>query len=205
MITDNAMLRYLDGETNVKANPNENFAREMFELYSIGKGKQMGEGNYTNYTEEDIKQATKVLTGFTFDKDFTNIDADTGIPTGKARSETVDGKPCAVEHDAGTKTFSAAFGGKAISPAETVNGYPTVESAIDEISQLADMVFEQEETAKFICRKLYRFFVYYSITPEVEADIILPLAETFRNSNYELKPVLKQLLAVSIFTTRTTQ
>ncbi len=36
---DNAMLRYLDGYSNKKNSPNENFAREMFELYGIGKGR----------------------------------------------------------------------------------------------------------------------------------------------------------------------
>ena len=77
------MLVYLDGYTNHKDSPNENFAREMLELYSIGKGPQLEEGNYTNYNEDDIKAATRVLTGWVLDEDFANIDADTGLPTGK--------------------------------------------------------------------------------------------------------------------------
>ncbi len=71
---DNAMLLYIDGDLNDKDSPNENFAREMFELYSIGRGPQIAEGNYTNYTEDDIKAACRVLTGWHFDENFSNID-----------------------------------------------------------------------------------------------------------------------------------
>ncbi len=46
-------------KSNDKDSPNENFAREMFELYSIGRGHQIAEGNYTNYTEDDIKAACR--------------------------------------------------------------------------------------------------------------------------------------------------
>ena len=99
------MLRYLDGFTNHKDVPNENFAREMFELYSIGRGPQLAEGNYTNYTELDIKEATKVLTGWLFDDTFTNIDSDTDLPIGIMDT---DGSGIrATAHDATTKTFSS--------------------------------------------------------------------------------------------------
>ena len=54
MVTDNCMLKYLDNTENSEANPNENFAREFFELFTIGKGPQAGPGDYTNYTEDDI-------------------------------------------------------------------------------------------------------------------------------------------------------
>ena len=45
----------------------------------------------------------------------------------------------------------------------------------------------------FICRKLYRWFVYYKIDAATEANVIQPLAEIFRNSNWEIKPVLSAL------------
>ena len=61
------------------------------------------------------------------------------------------------------------------------------------------MIFNQDETARHICRKLYRYFVYYDITPEIETDIIEPLANTFRTNNYEFQPVLEQLLASEHF------
>ena len=191
---DNAMLVYIDGDTNDVSSPNENFAREMFELYSIGKGPQIEEGNYTNYTEHDIKQATKVLTGYRYDGTFTHLDVDTSIPSG--RPETiVDGlNELASRHDASKKIFSPAFKNTEIEPSNIVSGYATTETALQELNDMIEMIFAQPETAKFLCRKLYRFFVYHQINSEVENDIIAPLAETFRTNNYELKPVIEQLL-----------
>lgn len=59
IVHDPAMLRYLDNDKNVKAHPNENLAREILELFSMGEG---------NYTEQDIKEAARALTGYTFDR-----------------------------------------------------------------------------------------------------------------------------------------
>ena len=53
---DPAMLEYLDNDANKKAKPNENFARELMELFTLGEG---------NYTEEDIKEAARAFTGWT--------------------------------------------------------------------------------------------------------------------------------------------
>jgi len=199
---DNAMLRYIDGESNDKDSPNENFAREMFELYSIGRGPQIAEGNYTHYTEADIKAACRVLTGWKFDDTFTYMDTDTNIPTGKPETEMSQGAPAtelAVRHDKETKVFTAAFGSQSISPFEIVEDQPTKAAALKEFDDLIEMIFAREETARFICRKLYRFFVYWNISPEVETDIINPLAATFRNADYEMEPTLRQLLASEHF------
>ncbi len=63
IIRDAAMLRYLNNNQNRKESPNENLARELMELFT------MGEGN--GYTEDDIKQGARALTGYTFgDDDF---------------------------------------------------------------------------------------------------------------------------------------
>src|SRR5262249_40577335 len=56
---DPAMLRWLDGDTNVAAHPNENFARELMELFTLGIG---------NYSEQDVKEAARTFTGWTFDR-----------------------------------------------------------------------------------------------------------------------------------------
>jgi uncharacterized protein (DUF1800 family) len=193
---DNAMLRYISGESNDKDSPNENFAREMFELYSIGRGPQVGDGNYTNYTESDIKAACRILTGWQFDDTFTNQDAETLIPAGKLMTEfTQDQVPVeiATRHDPDAKTFSAAFQGQTISPFELSGDLATKAAAMKEFDDLIEMIFAQPETARFIVRKLYRFFVYYKIEADIENEIIVPLSDTFRNSGYELKPVLEQL------------
>jgi uncharacterized protein (DUF1800 family) len=186
---DNAMLRYLDGYTNHKNSPNENFAREMFELYSIGKGPQIAEGNYTNYTEDDIKAATKVLTGWLFDSDFNTFDVDNGWPTGKMQRNGNQ----ATAHDETTKTFSSVFGGQTITPNEFDGDYATVAAAEQELSDMIDMIFNNKETARFIVRKLYRHFVYHFISEEIETDIITPLADTLFDNDYVIAEPLKQL------------
>lgn len=194
---DNAMLVFLDGATNQADSPNENFAREMLELYSIGRGPQSEEGDYTNYTETDVRQATRVLTGFTNDDTYTNLDDVTKIPTGKLITEDSSGpdiKKLAVQHDKGQKTFSDRFQNTIIEPSEIVDGYATDTATNAELDAMMDMIFNQDATAQFICRKLYRFFVYHEIPDEVETQIIEPLATTFKSNNYEIKPVLERLL-----------
>jgi len=193
---DNAMLVYLDGYSNRKNSPNENFAREMLELYSIGKGTQVAEGDYTNYTEADIKEATRVLTGWMFDESFTNLDPDTGIPTGKLRAHQAGSPPeeVATEHDPGQKRFTAKFGAQVIEPAELVEGYPTVAATYGELESMIAMIFQQQETARFLTRKLYRFFVYHFISEEVERDIIDPLSQIMMDHDYSIAETLRVLL-----------
>lgn len=190
---DNAMLRYLDGETNSKDEPNENFAREMFELYSIGKGPQVAEGDYTFFTEDDIKSATRILTGFTFDDTFQNLDMDTGIPSGILKTTTSDGIEVATRHDPDEKVFSGAFDNTVIAPNALKSGLATKKAAMDELDALIEMIFDKKETARFICRKLYRFFVYHEITDDIETSVISPLTNIFYDNNYEFKPVLSAL------------
>jgi len=194
------MLRSLDGYSNQKGSPNENFAREMFELYSIGKGPQIVggeyEGDYTNFTEWDIKRATEVLTGWELDYTFSYLDPDTGLPIGKMRSHTAgDGTTeLATQHDSEQKTFSKKFGEQLIEPSEMMEGYPTVEAAYGELDEMIEMIFSQPETGKFIARKLYRFFVYHFISDEVETNVIAPLAQELINNDYSIIEVLKVLL-----------
>ena len=55
-----AMLQFLNNQQNHKGHPNENFARELMELFTIGRG---------NYTEQDVKESARAFTGWGFDKD----------------------------------------------------------------------------------------------------------------------------------------
>jgi len=203
LCADNAMLRFLDNNTNDKDNPNENFGREMLELYSIGRGEQIGEGNYTNYTEVDIKAATRILTGYeTTDEGndaYTNVDPDTLIPTGRFKSASVGGKEVANRHTPEGQTFSSAFGGQTISPSELSGGYATVAAAEDQMDQMIDMIFAQDATAEFITRKVYRFFVYYVIDDNIETNIIKPLAQIFKSSGYKLETLIRKLLSSEHF------
>ncbi len=176
---DNGMLDYLDGRKSKKNNPTENFPRELLELFTIGKGAQISPGNYTTYTESDIQEASRLFTGFRQDLSYSTIDPDTNIPMGKTLLS---------QHDDTNKTFSSAFQGTIIAGKNTATGM------LEEIEDFVDMVFDQGATAKNIMRKLYRYLVHAHITPEIESDIIAPLANTFANNNYEFMPVLKKLL-----------
>ena len=168
---DPAMLRYLNGNQNTVNSPNENYARELLELFTVGKGELAGAGDYTTFTEKDVASIAKVLTGW----------RDVGY-----NSETIDTVYSffrAGQHDNGTKQLSERFGNATIN---NLGG--------QEYKALIDIIFESEHVALFICRKLYRWFVYYDIDDIVEAEVIVPMAQTLRKSNYVIKPALRQLL-----------
>jgi uncharacterized protein (DUF1800 family) len=187
---NNIMLHYLNNSQNTKNNPNENYAREILELFTIGKGEQVGAGDYTNYTETDVVEAARVLTGWRSLIDDRNSESN-GVENG----DIPCGFPEPTMHDFGQKVFSHRFGGFVIESWNT--GGKTLaqkkERMEEELKIFIQMVLDQEETAKFICRKLYRYLVSGKITAEIENDIIVPLASTFR-SNYNLQEVLDQLL-----------
>jgi len=164
------MLKYLNGAENVVGKPNENYARELFELFTIGKGPLISEGNYTNYTELDIREAAKVLTGW------------------RTNSTTNSSYFDLSKHDKTTKTFSEIF-----------NFHSIVSNGENEYKNLIEMIFGKKETARYIVRKLYRWFVYYRIDAEIEAQIIEPLATLFVENNFEIKPLLKKLLCSEHF------
>jgi uncharacterized protein (DUF1800 family) len=191
---DNAMLKFLDGQLNEIGRPNENFARELMELFSLGKGPTIAPGNYTNFSEMDIKQAAKVLTGWETDPTFATKDPDTLLPIGKPKlSGSV-----ANRHDNTVKTFTSALGSPApsVTPKTallTPKGEATAESCQDELNQFIDLIYAKKEAAQHFCRKLYRFFVYYDITPAIESEIIEPLAATFISSGFRIRTVLEQL------------
>ncbi|MGC6431749.1 MAG: DUF1800 family protein [Jejuia sp.] len=182
---DNAMLDYLDNTQNNKNNPNENYAREYLELFTILKGEQIGEGNYTNYTEHDIQMAAKVFSGFKkkYDRNG-DIDSDTNLPIGYL---------AVGQHDTSNKTFSGAFGG------QTIIGRNTTSGMMDELDDFVEMVFAQPETAKAYSRKLYRYFVKSTWTEEVETDIIEPLAQILIDNNFEILPAVNALLSSQHF------
>ncbi len=171
---DPTMLFYLNGNENLAGKPNENFARELLELFTIGKGPLIGDGNYTNYTEEDIREAAKVLTGWNL----------------RIRGTVFENelKFYSAIHDYSVKQFSSAFQNKTITP-----------TGENEYIELINMIFNQDEVSRFIVRKIYKWFVYYNITEETETNIIEPLAKILRDDNYEIERVVKTLLKSNHF------
>lgn len=185
LVLDNCMLRYLNNDQNFKDNPNENFAREFFELFTIGTGEAAGPGDYTNYTEDDIVQAARVFTGFNRTQRGQAIDPDTQLPSGRG----IPG-----QHDFDPKTFSNRLGNTTLQ-----SGGDSEADMLAELNAFVDLVFSQEETARNFCRRLHRYFVTRPITDEVENEVIAPLAQTFRDNNFEVKPVLQALLSSQHF------
>jgi uncharacterized protein (DUF1800 family) len=179
MTLNNSMLTYLNNTSNSKTAPNENYAREFLELFTIGKGPQIGTGNYTTFTEADIVQAARVLTGFRRVSNRSVIDPDTMLPKGYNLFS---------QHHTSAKTFSSAFNNTVIAAATNDVGMDT------ELNDFVNMVFNQQATAKNICRKLYIYFVKGTISAEVETEIITPLAQDFYNNGYEIAPIIRKLL-----------
>jgi uncharacterized protein (DUF1800 family) len=142
-----AMLHFLNGNLNVVGQPNENYARELMELFT------MGESN--GYTQADIVEMARALTGWTCDDD------DCG-PASYVASK----------HDNGQKTI---FG-------------QTANFGFDEAH---DLIFSarSEQVSHYIPEKIYKYFVYQNADPQV----IDGLAATFKNGNWEILPILKQL------------
>lgn len=171
-----SMLRYLNGNQNTRNAPNENYARELLELFTVGKGAQVGSGDYTTFTEQDVLAAAKVLTGWR-DEGYYLRNAD------KPGSYFTINR-----HDVSEKVFSERLGDAVI-----YNRYG------EEYKDLLRVLLKQENTALNLARKLYRWFVYYDITDEIESTIISGLAKRLIDNDYEIKPVLRVLLQSAHF------
>jgi len=173
---DPHMLGFLNGSQNTAQAPNENYARELLELFTIGKGPQVGANDYTNYTEQDVVAIAKSLTGWR------------SINRATAEGDELDSVFTANRHDRSTVTLSHRFANQSIAS-----------SGEDTYKDVVDLILAEDEVARFIVRKLYRWFVYYEITPEAEAEVIEPLATLFRESDYQIKPTLRALLSSEHF------
>lgn len=157
---DGAMLIHLNGFLNSKKAPDENYAREFQELFTIGVG------NDSHYTENDVITAARVLTGW------------------RVNEETLEVYLDSNEHDTGSKSFSEFYNGTVIAGSS---------DGLQELNAFVDMIFATDEAAKFFCRKIYKWFVYYNIDDSVEANVITPLAAILRSNNYDVKPMLSAL------------
>ena len=169
-----AMLRYLNGNQNVRTAPNENYARELFELFTIGKGPLVGDGDYTYYTEEDVIAAAQVLTGWRV-----RLNSDSGMPTPYFTTN---------RHTLGSKQFSHRFDNHVIE-----------ENGANEYKDLINMIFSKRQVARHLCEKLYRWFVYYAIDETTYANVIEPMTDMLIANDFEVAPVLETLLTSEHF------
>jgi uncharacterized protein (DUF1800 family) len=138
---DSAMIKWLDNQDNRKNKPNENYAREIMELFTLGIG---------NYSETDVKEAARAFTGWM---------APDGFYFNKK------------QHDFGEKTFLGAKG--------KFNG-----------EDICNALACKPETAKFISRKMIRFFSH----DDPDEATVERIAEVYMASNGNLRSVMKAVL-----------
>ncbi|MBC7851783.1 MAG: DUF1800 domain-containing protein [Chitinophagaceae bacterium] len=143
-----AMINFLNNNQNRKDHPNENFAREVMELFTLGRG---------NYTESDVKEAARAFTGW-----------GAGL-----NGEFVFRK---FQHDDGTKTVLGKTG--------KLQG-----------EDILDILLNRPETAQFITRKIYRFFV----NEQVDENHIRQLSDTFYKSDYDISKLMREIFSSNWF------
>ncbi|MCW5945402.1 MAG: DUF1800 domain-containing protein [Fimbriimonadales bacterium] len=159
---DPAMIRYLDTDQSIKGNPNENFARELLELFTLGKG---------NYSEADVKEAARAFTGWgirylVFEQGGENVQ-----PTMRRFIEA-DRMPVVFAH----------------SPELHDDGKKTVlgKTANFDGDSLLEMLASRNETAAFVSKRLWEFFAY----DDPEPAIVNKLAQIYLSTDGDIKQVL---------------
>ena len=163
---DPGMLVYLNGEKNTKEAPDENYARELQELFTLGKE------NSPNYTEDDVRTVARVLTGW------------------RNNSATIQSYFDETVHDTDDKKFSSSFYNGAV-----ITGRTGPTAGDQELDDLVNLIFSKsDEVSRYIVKKIYRWFVYYDIDSSTMANVIEPLALIARNSNWDIKAVMAALL-----------
>ena len=139
---DTAMLIWLDGNANRKRHPNENFAREIMELFALGVG---------NYTEKDIQEASRAFTGW-------------HVRDGQFWMNRL-------QHDDSPKTVFGKTG--------SFDG-----------NHIVDLCLDQPACPRFLATKLAKTFV----CPEPSTESLGHFADRIRHHDFQLKPVLRELL-----------
>ena len=175
---DPAMIIWLDNHTNHKDSINENYGREILELFSMGVG---------NYTEDDIKECARAFTGWSVKNgEYMAMMAmkDSIWPYGRIfwHHEFRD-----YDHDDGDKSFlgeAGPFGGE----------------------DVVSIICRQPATARFVARHLYNFFVadevpvpQWSSAPPRDPDAIDYLADSYFRHDHDLRSVLRDLFNADFF------
>ena len=166
---DPSMNYWLDNCENHSDQPNENWGRELLELFSMGVG---------NYSEEDVKQAARAFTGWTFEQPLPLY------PYGHYETKFVFNES---DHDNSEKTFLGRKG--------NFNG-----------EDIIDIICEERATALFICRHLYNFFVEdeaqvpaWSIEPPRNPEAVDTMIDILISNDGEIRPVLSYMFNSDFF------
>ena len=175
---DPAMIVWLDNQDNHTGAINENWGRELLELFSLGVG---------NYSEDDIKECARAFTGWTLgNTEYMVLRSmrDSDWPYGRI-SWHFEFRP--EDHDNGEKTFLGHTG--------NLDGEDIVE-----------IICRQEATAKFIARHMYHFFIAdeppvpsWPYTPPRNPEAVDSLAQTYFDSDHDITAMLTQLFNSDYF------
>ena len=175
---DPAMIIWLDNQDNHKGAINENYGRELLELFSMGVG---------NYTETDIQECARAFTGWTIaNKEYMELRSqrDSDWPYGRI-SWHFEYRP--EDHDDGEKEFLGQRG--------NFNGEDVI-----------DIICQQQATAQFISRHIYSFFVadepdvpQWPYTPPADEQAIEQLSQAYFDSNYDITEMLRVLFNSDFF------
>ena len=167
---DPAMIIWLDNNDNHKGAINENYGRELLELFSMGIG---------NYSEEDIKEAARAFTGWTLgNAEYMSVRAMKDSIWPYSRIAWHFGYRDH-DHDDGEKTFLGETG--------RFNG-----------EDIIDIIERQEATARFVCTRLFQYFASDEIDEEGEA-VIQTMIDSYFESNHEIRSVLRTLFNSDYF------
>jgi uncharacterized protein (DUF1800 family) len=166
---DTAMLFWLDGRTNTKAQPQENFGREIMELFTMG---------VTHYTEPDVYAAARVFTGWNLARPGALVDGSLHYEFAYVPSQ----------HETSAKTFSFPIypNGSQTIPARAASA--GMQDGLDFIAALA----MSPTTARYLATKLYRFFV--SEFGDVNATFVDRIATSYLQNRGAMKPVVRDIL-----------
>lgn len=165
---DVAMIFWLDGNTNTRTRPQENFGREIMELFTMG---------VSHYTEADVYAAARVFTGW-------NLTRPGSAADGTQRYQFIYN---AGQHETTEKTFSFQIysdGRKTIPARAAVDGQ---QDGLD----LIDALVAHPETPRYLGRKLYRFFV--SETGDVPESFLSNLSAVYFRTRYDMRAVMREL------------
>jgi uncharacterized protein (DUF1800 family) len=162
-----AMLRYLDNAENAKGHLNENYAREIMELHTMGVG--------SGYTQEDVQELARILTGVgvNVQPDPTKPDPTKPpvppMPPGYIRADLFEFNPH--RHDYSVKHFLG----------HTIEG-----SGFPEVEQALDILARHPATANHICRQIATYFV----SDNPPAPLVARMAQTFQRTDGDIASVL---------------
>lgn len=190
------MLNFLDGIVNNVQNPNQNYGRELQEVYAIGLTPSAVDDG-SSYTEQDVIELSRILSGWESDH----------AQYGLLRERFTPSKHDYGKTTSDTKKLSSFYNNKEIGNHGISNSTYQLDTngtkGKAELDEYFNLIFSDTRLQKIIAqnviRKLYRYFVNTQITDEVESVIISGLVNEFIKQNFEIKPVLKMLFSSNHF------